>query len=397
MNWELTGSVSGSTGTSNATEQQITCQTGIGDDTVFGFFDIYPSSTGNSSGSVDTGILPFQYKDDLWVNQKSWKVNTDPVLSQFGKVNNEPPPKGAFYVVALPDTPNANPDDPIVIDPPIDNLSRVYPGDIVAIDRVFGTGRWYVYPQRRLPDPSKTFFWDPNEDPVLESGGIVDGVLAKPGTIMIPTKSIYIKGEFGQTKLAGYYHQNVGIIFDGQAWNYYVGHIVADTGPDKDKAIWPEANYVSDQDYEYILERDHRKKFLVYTNTQATTNVLSFKITQDSTTTSHDGFFSFGKRFNVNDNLQGALVFYDHNDSYSYNYKEKLKWFERNRIVQIDSAAGLVYVTMNAGEPLQSFVVGLRHFADGNVTEWEETSVNDEGEEVKNYYKLSVSISTTLA
>jgi hypothetical protein len=397
MNWELTGSVTGTTGVSNATERQITCQTDIGDDTVFGFFSIFPGSTGSNSGTVDTGVLPFKFpavfkvNENAWVSENAWKVNTNPVLSEFGTLNGQPAPQSIYYLVALPDTPNAKADDPIVIDPAIDTLSRVYPGDFVAVDAL---QRWRVYPQRRLPKTDRTFLWEPNTSPVLESGGKVDGVLAKPGTIMIPTKNFYIEDPEDWIENYNYFHQGVGIMFDGQKWNNNVLAIVADKGPKIGEEFWPETIYVSDQIYEYRFEQDHYRKFRVFTNTQANSNVLSFKVTEGSSTTNYDAYFTFGRRFDVNDNLQGAPVFYDHGDSYSYSHKKRLEWYDENRVVQIDSAGGTVSVFFNPNDPAQSFAVGLNHFVDGNVTEWQETSVNDEGEEVVNNYRLNLSLVT---
>jgi hypothetical protein len=372
MNWELTGSVSGSTGQPNVTEEQITCGTNLGYDTIFGFFVISPGSTGGSSGSVDTGVLPYKFPptikvaDNFWFSGDEWKVNTSPVLSEFGVINGNPGTRDVFYVVALPDTPNAKADDPIFIDPPIDQLRVVYPGDFVAIDQLFGTQRWYAYPQQRFPKPDRTFLWDPNTSPVLGSGGKVDGVLAKPGTIMIPTKNFYIKEQQNWIDNYNYFHQGVGIMFDGQKWNNNVQAIIADKGSNIGEATWPLTLYFSDQVYESRLEQDHRYKFLI----------------------------NFGG--GIENDLQGGPVFYDHGDSYSYSYKKKLEWYDENRVVQIDSAGGTVSVFFNPNDPAQSFAVGLNHFVDGNVTEWQETSVNDEGEEVVNNYKLSLSISTTL-
>jgi hypothetical protein len=211
---------------------------------------------------------------------------------------------------------------------------------------------------------------------------------------MIPTKNFYIEDPQDWIDNYNYFHQGVGIMFDGQKWNNNVLAIVADKGPKIGEELWPETIYISDQIYEYRFEQDHYRKFRVFTNTQASSNVLSFKVTEGSSTTNYDAYFSFGRRFDVNDNLQGAPVFYDHGDSYSYSHKKRLEWYDENRVVQIDGAGGTVSVFFNPNDPAQSFAVGLNHFVDGNVTEWQETSVNDEGEEVVNNYRLSLSLVT---
>lgn len=391
MNWTLSGSVSGQTGQTNPTVREITCYPPTDPDTAFGFFDIQ-GSTGSNSGKIDTGVLPQRFAARSFASrlQGFWKVNTDPVLSQFGEANNVPASRSIYYVVALPDTPGASVDTPIVINPAIDELRRVYPGDYVAIDQFFTTQRWYVYPQRRLPKPDRTFFWVPNEEPVIASGGIVDGVLAKPGTVMIPTKSILLEPE-DRIDNYEYFHEGVGIIFDGQKWNSLVFADVAHAG-EEDESFWPIPVFQSDQPDQNRFETDHSTKHLIYSNTPQNENSASFSITSDGSTSSYPCGFSWGTR--IQGNMQAASVFYDHGDSYSWRYKKRIKWRKDNGL-PLAGGSGTITTAIAAGE-LVSFSVGVNEFVDGNVTEWEETGYGWDGQELKNKFKVSLQVTTTL-
>jgi hypothetical protein len=394
MNWTFSGSVSGQTGQTNPTVKEITCYPPTDPDVVWGFFSM-PGSTGNNSGRVDTGITPDNFAARSFSSRQEgfWKVNTDPVLSEFGKVNNTPASRSIYYVVALPDAPGASVDTPIFINPPIDELRVVYPGDFVAIDRFFGTQRWYVYPQRRQPKPDRTFFWVPNEEPVLTNDGKADGVLVKPGTVMIPTRTGNVESE-NPLLVAGYFFEGVGIMFDGQNWIDVAGAEVAKEG-EPGESWWPIPFFNSPQQDERRFDSDHSRKFLIETNTQKDQDSLSFKLTDspETLTFASFGWISGGPGTTLG-NLQPNGVFYDHGDSYSYAFKKRIQWQKENGKFPL-SAGGQVFVVIGSEQP-QNFYVYVDAFEDGNVTEWEETGVGFDGEELKNNYKVSVQITTTL-
>lgn len=392
MNWTLSGSASGQTGQTTPTVRQITCNPPTDPGTAFGFFDI-SGSTGNNSGKIDTGVLPERFAARTFASRMAglWKVNTDPVLSQFGNANNVPASRTIYYVVALPDTPGASVDTPIVIDPAIDELRRVYPGDYVAIDQFFGTQRWYVYPQRRLPKPDRTFFWVPNETPVIASGGIVDGVLAKPGTVMIPTKSVLLAAE-DRIDDYEYFHEGVGIMFDGQKWNSLVFADVANRG-EENESIWPIPVFQSDQPDQYRFEYDHSTKHIIYSNTQQNQSSVSFSITFDPATQSYPADFAWST--SILGNMQPTGVFYDHGDSYSYRYKKRVAWQKENGL-PLAGASGNISTVLEAGGDIVSFPVYVNEFVDGNVTEWQETGFGWDGSVLTNNFKVSLQITTTL-
>lgn len=391
MNWSLSGSASGQTGQTNPTVREITCYPPTDPDVAWGFFNIQ-GSTGSNSGKIDTGVLPERFAARSFASRLEgfWKVNTDPVLSQNGNANNQPASRSIYYVVALPDTPGASVDTPILIDPPIDELRRVYPGDYVAIDQFFGTQRWYVYPQRRLPKPDRTFFWVPNEEPVIASGGIVDGVLAKPGTVMIPTKTVLLEAEDAIDNYR-YFHEGVGIMFDGQKWNNFVFADVAHEG-EEDESIWPIPVFISDQPDQNRFETDHSTKHIISSNTQQNQSSVSFSITSDNTTQSYPAYFAWST--GIQGNMQPTGVFYDHGDSYSYRYKKQLAWKKENEL-SLAGAVGGITTAITFGE-LVSFAVYVNEFVNGNITEWQETGFGWDGEELINNYKVSLQITTTL-
>ena len=392
LDWSLSGSIAAQTGAPNVTVREITCQQPTNPDSIFGFFEIQ-GSTGNTSGTIDVGILPETFSG---ISKGEWKVNTEPVLEEFGMVGGVPGDRINYYVVALPTTVGATIDTPITITPQIDQLKRVYPGDFVSIDRQFGTQRWYVYPQRRLPKPDRTFFWAPNETPVLASGGMVDGKLAKPGTIMIPTATKWLDLD----KLIDgiqYIHAGVGILFDGQKWVSNVSAVVANPG-EENESFWPEASYISDQLYEARLESDHRFKHLINTNTRQPAGAFfNFVYTIGSEEYSTNAYFEWISTFmGISGNFQAASIFYDRGDAYSHNYKKKKEWY-KSKNKPFNPAIGKITVfNWNPETPVASFNVSCYAFEDGNQTEYEEIGYDFDGSELINNFTMIIGVQTTV-
>jgi hypothetical protein len=142
------------------------------------------------------------------------------------------------YIVKHPD--GLGKDVPILLPAGIVTVNVpaiVYEGDII-----------YIYPnnisitpddpenflvriirQKRYPKPDRTFYWTPNTEPILTKGGYVDGVLAKPGTVMIPTFTTSLRAydggippppEIPPDKILpiDYVYAGQGIMFDGDDW-----------------------------------------------------------------------------------------------------------------------------------------------------------------------------------
>lgn len=392
LQWSLSGTLNGQTGTPNVTVRDITCQRPTDADKIFGFFDIQ-GSTGNTSGTIDVGILPQIFPG---IPKGAWTVNTSPVLAENGMVAGEPGDRINYYVVAMPTTAGATADDPIDITPPIDELKRVYPGDFVSIDRLFGTQRWYVYPQRREPKPDRTFLWVPNEAPLLTTDGKADGELVKPGTVMIPTKTENVKGLTNPLALQGYFINGIGIMWDGQTWTkYYSAKNVTPFGEQEN--LWPIFSYQSPNLYEARFESEHSRKFLIYTNTrQAEGASLTFTQTIDGQSSTIPAYFEFATGFaGIQGNFQGSSVFYDHGDAYSFNYKKEKEFYQSNGR-SFNPAGGDVTVYGRSIEnPVESFTVAVNEFEDGNETEYETIGYDDQGNELRNTFKISVAIQVT--
>lgn len=391
LQWSLSGTLNGQTGTPNVTVRDITCSRPTDADKIFGFFNIQ-GSTGNTSGTIDVGILPQRFSG---IPKGEWKVNTSPVLAANGIVNGLPGSRSEYYVVAMPTTPaGVTADDPINITPPIDELRVVYPGDFISIDRLFGTQRWYVYPQRRQPKPDRTFFWNPNVAPFLTTDGKADGELVKPGTVMIPTKTENVKGLTNPLALQGYFINKIGVMWDGQTWvKYYSAKNVTPFGEQEN--LWPLFSYQSPNFYEYRFESEHSRKFLIETNTRQEEGAsLIYTETFDGGEPfSQPAYFEFGTPFGgIQGNFQGASVFYDHNDAYSFNYKKEKEFYQTNGRA-FNPASGDVTVYRTEGP--ESFSIGISEFENGNETEYETIGYDDEGNELRNTFRISVQITVT--
>jgi len=392
LQWSLSGTLSGQTGTPNVTVYDITCQRPTDADKIFGFFKIQ-GSTGNTSGTIDVGVLPEVFSG---IPKGEWTVNTSPVLAEYGMVAGEPGNRKNYYVVAMPTTSGATADTPINITPPIDELKVVYAGDFISIDRRFGTQRWYVYPQRREPKPDRTFFWNPNEIPFLTTDGKADGKLVKPGTVMIPTKTENVKGLTNPLALQGYFINGIGIMWDGQTWvKYYAAKNVTPFGTQEN--LWPLFSYQSPSLYEYRFESEHARKFLIETNTRQEEGAsLTYTEIVDGEPSTMPAYFNFGTPFGgIQGNFQGAPVFYDHGDAYSFNYKKEKEFYQTNGRAFNPASGDVTVYTGNPENPEKSFSIGVQEFENGNQTEYEEIGYDDDGNELRNTFKISVLITTT--
>jgi hypothetical protein len=88
--------------------------------------------------------------------------------------------------------------------------------------------------QKRYPATDRTFVWTPNTSPVLKKGGYSDGVLVKPGTVMIPNATTSLRAYDGgvgpppsippdEVLTIDYVYAGMGIMFDGTDWVSLVG------------------------------------------------------------------------------------------------------------------------------------------------------------------------------
>jgi len=378
MQWSLTGNVSGSSGTIPGV-REITCERYPQTQNV-SFYEIN-GSTGFTSGTIPIGIQPEIFFGD---NKGFWKVNTDPVLQPNGKINGQDASRLIYYIVGLPE--NTTEDDPILISPQIDNLFRVYPGDFVCIDRIFGAQRWTVYPKFRLPKTDRTFLWTPNTSPVLASGGIAGGVLAKPGTIMIPDKDFWIIDPANAIDGMRYFYKGIGILFNGQKWSQLTGTPFV-LNPESDSpAIWNRyVTFNSPNYYERRLEFEHTYKFNLNTIFDLSTNSdLQFTITPESgTPVSYPVVV-----------LQGLTtpVFVNHGDAYSA-HEVKTRQFAKTNNLNWYGSGVIVAVYFDENPSIIELLISF--FESGNNTEYQTEGIGDEGQTLTNFFTTSTSITVS--
>jgi hypothetical protein len=213
------------------------------------------------SGYVNFGFPNFVEKSflakTLPQNYGKWLPNTEPKIeyeiANDGKgkvkIDGENTKETRVYIVKNPiedlGKDVARNDVPINLEPGIVSVivgAIVYEGDII-----------YIYPndlvidpddpenflikiirQKRYPAPDRTFIWTPNTSPVLTKGGYSDGVLAKPGTVMIPNETTSLRAYDGgigpppsippdKVLTIDYVYAGMGIMFDGTDWVSLVG------------------------------------------------------------------------------------------------------------------------------------------------------------------------------
>jgi len=107
-------------------------------------------------------------------------------------------------------------------------------------------------------------------------------------------------------------------------------------------------------------------------------------------------YFNFGTPFGgIQGNFQGAPVFYDHGDAYSFNYKKEKEFYQTNGRAFNPASGDVTVYTGNPENPEKSFSIGVQEFENGNQTEYEEIGYDDDGNELRNTFKISVLITTT--
>lgn len=396
-NWTLAGTVTAEEPTISLTAREETCGLPFESPKEFRTF-LMPGSTGNTSGSISTGQLPQGY-DVLALLQETrlgeWTVNTSPELSTGGMADGELVQFG-YYVVALPE--NTTPDDPIIIDPPIDTLTRVYPGDAVYVAGTGEYAEWRVAPQRRYPQPDRTFFWQANTSPALASGGLVDGELALPGTIAIPAADYYIEPPAEAIDGMRYFFGGIGIKFDGQTWrSQYPQPIiyVPEDGPKEARIL--DLNFVSPERYQSLLEFEQRQKSFLFTNQTINDQVpvLFVYTPEQGNAEQTELYFRWVNPANgVPTNIQPVNnPIHNFGDAWSAHHLATKEWL-RTRF------PGLLTATFNLTpqdpENPVTFNLTVDAFEDGNVTEFTQT-VEIDGEQLTNNVTITLTVSTALA
>jgi hypothetical protein len=388
VNWTLNGTVNAVQFVDELTVKEETCGVPFGSEKQFRTFGIQ-GSVGNNSGVASVGQLP-QFPQGLvnFQNRGTWTVNTSPVLSADGNADGDLVVRG-YYTVAQPD--GAGVDDPIPIDPAIDFLTRVYPGDRVSVSGTGGSSKWVVAPQYRYPKPDRTFFWIPNSSPVLASGGIVDGELALPGTIMLPTATYYIEDEAEAVDGMRYFIAGQGVQFDGQRWTKLTADAFVYEPLSGPREFWvTDVSYNSTDRDAARLENDFANRPFVSTNqTIDDGNPVQITLTYEGgEPETIDLIFRWnGGNNGAPTNIQPAVaVINNFGDAWSTYRLNTRNWLQE----RIPSAFGAAF-RLKTTDPEVYIELYVDEFIDGNVTEISQTVTDPEtGNVLTNTYTVTL-------
>jgi len=398
VSWTIDGTVTQSQFIEELTIKEETCGVPFYDNKMFRKFGIFPSSTGGNSGTIALGQIPRQPGPLLqYLAKGNWTVHTEPVLSAGGYANDELIQVG-YYIVAQPADKKI--DDPIKIEPAIDNLKRVYPGDFVYTQGLNESTKWYVSPQFRYPKPDRTFFWQPNTNPKLESGGIADGELALPGTVMIPTSTVYFENEEDWIDGIKYVRAGDGLMFDGQTWTNNLGNPIVYEPEDGPREFWFEQlGYGSPNDDERRLEGNHYQKPFVYANIPIDdSSTPTYDYTFEGQSQESEGLvFRWGSTVGgYENNIQARSLLYDFGDAWSKYHRTTLNWLKQ-RFTGWNSAGFTLSTAPQFGEDPKTIFLGVDDFEDGNETVVEQSYTDPEGNVLTNSFTITLSISVYMA
>jgi hypothetical protein len=392
--WGIQGTVTAVDGDNNLTTREKLCGfNNASGDKIYTAFSATPSVGGNS-GRINTGILPTPINPQIY-GQKlgTWKVNTSPVLSSDGQINGELAQKG-YYIAQVAD--GQKYDDAIVISPAIDGIARIYAGDMIYTAPYNQGRRWYILPQDRQPKPDRTLFWDPNESPYVEENGKIDGKLAKPGTIILPTSTLDFTDDeqpfFGKYALAGQ-----GWLWNGYTWlgggAPYRSRLTP-TSPIQYRFL--DVTY-SHSDYTAgCMEIVHANKPFVFTTKQINDEnpvVLTF-YPEDGESYQMQLKFRWFADFLGPAAIQPKYAIYDFGDAWSKYHIANTEWLKTNKEFQL-IGAGCVLITTDTEVPV--IELGCEVFEDGNVTTFTTTVETPEGGTLTNSITLTLTINTSIA
>lgn len=394
MNWTIEGQMKMKTVEQNTTLRDETCGgIDLNDPAYFKSWNA-PGSVGSNSGTIEFGY--FTPKKPGIIDGKTfggiWKFNTNPVLSSGGQVNGKD--AEFFYVVQRPPEVKTV-DDPILIDPPIDSLKRIYEGDLIYVS----SGLWNVSPQNRFPKKDRTFFWEPNTNPVLKAGGLVNDELTKPGTIMLPDEDYYISKSSDGFDGMRYFYENQGVMFDGQVWSKLaLDPLVYQKDKDTTEFINLNVQYISQQSFVVLLESLHRDKGQVLGYIPIDyKDAIKFTVTPEEGEPEITDFFFYwmSPQSGIIDNaIPATPIRYDFKDAWSKYHQSNAVWLkERPKIATGFLGAGF-YLKSKAedGKEEQIINLSIKLLEDGNITKIEEKIKNEEGVEIVNTFNITTSI-----
>lgn len=400
--WTISGTVEAENFTDTRSIPEKICGANPNPPKFYTTFNTF-TNNGSTSGVQDIGIVTNRNTIDplslVGTLLEKWVPNTNPVISSDGKIDGTVTPKG-YYTVELPDDPKKTADDPIELDPPIDYISRVYPGDIIlTVPDSVGLGRkWVMQSQERFPKSDRTFAWTVNTSPKIESGGIMDGKLAKPGTIVLPDQDFFIEKPEDMIDGMAYFYENQGVMFNGQIWQkLLLDPTRHDREHDSPEFRNMQVYYSSREQYPWLFEYLHRRKpFVSTTQTVDDTKPLKFRgQAEGQDPIEVDLYFRWGMDFE-NNRIQGGQMIHDFKDAWSKYFLNNIQWI-KDRGNPLTS--GITLFTGDPNNPSTPDVQTISTYADftdGKTTTYEDVLETPDGN-LKNKYKITVSAKTSLS
>lgn len=393
--WNIQGTVTTVDAENNLTTKEKLCgfDNSLGNK-IYTAFSATPS-VGGDSGRINTGTLPNPIDPQVFGQYLGkWKVNTSPVLSSDGQVNGELAQKG-YYIAQTAE--GQKYDDPIVISPAIDGITRIYAGDMIYSMPYSGVRRWYILPQERQPKTDRTLFWQINETPYVEENGKIDGKLAKPGTIILPTSTFDFEDDeqpfFGRYALAGQ-----GWLWNGYEWK-------GGTPPFKWKPTptsvaqyrFLNVSYIHPDYTAGCMEETQRNKPFVYTTKRVNdeTPVILTYYPEDSEPYEIPFKFRWLSDFYGAGGIQGRGVVHDFGDPWSKYHLANIAWAKFNKIFALTGLR--CDLTSDQTDPPSLIELASEVFEDGDITTFTTKAQTPEGEELTNTITVALSITTSIA
>jgi hypothetical protein len=392
INWTLQGTVTAVDAQNNLTTKEKLC----------GFFNflgdkIYtafsaPASVGGNSGRINTGIFPNPINPQIFgTNLGTWKVNTSPVLSSDGQVNGELAQKG-YYIAQVAE--GQKYDDPIVISPAIDGITRIYAGDMIYTAPYNEGRRWYILPQQRQPMPDRTLFWQPNEAPYVEENGKIDGKLAKPGTIILPTANFDFEDDeqpfFGRYALAGQ-----GWLWNGYQWLGGAPPYRWNLTPTSiTEYRFIDVAYIPPDYTAGCMEETQRLKPFIYTTRQVDDENPVILTYYPEGQEPEENLLKFRWLIDFQGNpIQPKSAIKDFGDAWSKYHLANTEWLKNRKQFQL-TGAGFNLKTIETEEII--FNLGCEVFEDGDITTFtSEAEIDDQ--KFINSITVTLTINTSIA
>lgn len=380
-------------------------------DAVYTTFNASPSA-GNVSGFLDPDVRDLPIGFDRFGNSlPTWKVNTKPVLSSNGMIDGELSEPGQSFTVQV--AKDKTEDDFIELDPPIDGLTKVYPGDVIYNVGDEVNKFWRRQPRLRWPRTDRTFFWQPNENPFVEEDGKINGEMAKPGTIILPTENFDFT-DITKPFYLKYAYAGYGWMFNGYEWSQLAFAPLRykppkenpdDPDPPTEYRNW-QVYYGVPGRFSGCLEGTQRDKPFIYTSKKINDDPpIIYTVTfpaQEGQPPPEPESYNMIFRWSLdteNNQIQAPTYLtpiYDFSDAWSNYHKANIKWFKDRNLADLIGSGYVLSITPPT-EQFNSIFGYVLCFEDGNTTTMTETIEGPGGEPLTNTLTVTLSIQASIA